>query len=751
MVDAQYCGMLMCNIQGIQTYRNKNKVAVLREKAMEENVVLISAVETHLNPDIADAEVQMEGFKLFRADRKKGTRKGGVATYVRDDLASEAKVLSYGSEKLVEYLILELKQTNIVVATVYRPPASETQGFLKVLQKIRETIDASATEQPDMIIMGDFNFPNIVWDSMMIKGGTTESQVQGRALLDFMDYMALEQYIKQPTRQMNILDLLLVNEPDMVRKVHVEDTEMSDHKIITVEARIGLASGTKNKNFRWREKMGTLNFMSEKVDWLKLKHELSEIDWTNEMNNRDVDEMYDAMYNKIYNTSCNYVPQRKSSIKKKVPRDRKILMRKRAKILKKIETRQSSAVRERLRSGAAQVEEDLINSHRRETQREEEKAVQAIKSNHKYFFSYARSKSTLRDGLGPLETDGKVVVFDNDKAEVLLEQFTSVFSAHRYTPAEIDQIVVDGSTNTQMEDITITEQDLKTSIMELKNTSAPGPDGVPVVLFKKCMEELATPLCIMWKESLSCGKIAEKLKAGLVVPIFKSGERHIAKNYRPVTVTSHIVKIFERVIVRKLTKFMEERQLFNQFQHGFRKGRSCLSQLLEQQAEILDALCNGCAVDVVYLDFAKAFDKVDHGILLKKFADMGVDKELLQWIRDFSTLRKQKVEVNGCFSRESEVRSGVPQGSVLGPLLFLVFIADIDKDVSSSKIASFADDTRMLKEIKSSEDCESLQQDLKNVFQWVGENNMARNNDKFEALRYEGNQTYKTAKFIQDC
>ena len=145
---------------------------------------------------------------------------------------------------------------------------------------------------------------------------------------------------------------------------------------------------------------------------------------------------------------------------------------------------------------------------------------------------------------------------------------------------------------------------------------------------------------------------------------------------------------------------------------------------------------------MVYLDFAKAFDKVDHGILLKKLADMGVGKELLQWIRDFLTLRKQKVEVNGCFSRESEVRSGIPQGSVLGPLLFPIFIADIDKDVSSSKIASFADDTRMLKEIKSSEDCESLQQDLKNVFQWVGENNMARNNEKFEALRYEGNQTY---------
>ena len=256
-----------------------------------------------------------------------------------------------------------------------------------------------------------------------------------------------------------------------------------------------------------------------------------------------------------------------------------------------------------------------------------------------------------------------------------------------------------------------------------------------MVLLKNCMEELAEPIKILWEKSLSTGIIPKKLKTGLIVPIFKNGGRQTAKNYRPVSLTSHLVKVFERVIVRKMVEYMEENELYNRRQHGFRKGRSCVSQLIEQHAEILDSMCNGHAVDVVYLDFAKAFDKVDHGLLIKKLASIGVGRELLTWIKNFLTNRKQIVEVNGGLSDETDVRSGVPQGTVLGPLLFLIFVSDIDKDVNHSKLSSFADDTRILKIIKKPDDCQELQQDLEKVCLWVIENNMSLNENKFEALR----------------
>ena len=180
---------------------------------------------------------------------------------------------------------------------------------------------------------------------------------------------------------------------------------------------------------------------------------------------------------------------------------------------------------------------------------------------------------------------------------------------------------------------------------------------------------------------------------------------------------------------------MEENDLFNNSQHGFRKCRSCLSQLIEQHAEVLEAMCQGSAVDVVYLDFAKAFDKVDHGLLIKKLVNMGICGNLLKWIKTFLTKRIQKVEVNHSVSEESEVISGVPQGSVLGPLLFIIFISDIDDGIIESRLSSFADDTRVLKFIRDMDDCDMLQRDLQAICDWVQDNNMRLNEDKFEALR----------------
>ena len=206
---------------------------------------------------------------------------------------------------------------------------------------------------------------------------------------------------------------------------------------------------------------------------------------------------------------------------------------------------------------------------------------------------------------------------------------------------ETDRFVDVDRENTIMEELEVDRKQIIKSIEELKNSAAPGPDGIPVVLLKNCKEELVAPLLILWTKSLRTGRIHEKLKIGLVILIFKDEGRYLAKNYRPVSLTSHIIKVMERVIVRRLVEYIEEHHLYNANQHGFRKGRSCLSQLLEQYAEILDSLCRGHAVDVVYLDFAKAFDKVDHGILLRKLAAMGIGGTLLKWIKGFLTDRIQ--------------------------------------------------------------------------------------------------------------
>ena len=179
----------------------------------------------------------------------------------------------------------------------------------------------------------------------------------------------------------------------------------------------------------------------------------------------------------------------------------------------------------------------------------------------------------------------------------------------------------------------------------------------------------------------------------------------------------------------------------NPNQHGFRSGRSCLSQLLRHHDQVTRKLEEGKNVDVIYLDFAKAFDKLDYRVTLQKLHDMGITGNLLQWINSFLSNRFQCVYVQGEKSSPVQVKSGVPQGSVVGPLLFLIMLQDIDSETNFATISSFADDTRVLAGITSMEDVAALQADLDKIYQWSNNNNATFNSEKFECLRYGYDKT----------
>jgi len=228
--------------------------------------------------------------------------------------------------------------------------------------------------------------------------------------------------------------------------------------------------------------------------------------------------------------------------------------------------------------------------------------------------------------------------------------------------------------------------------------------------------------------------VPSDLKRGKVSPIFKGGSRGDPKNYRPITLTSHVMKVCEKVVARALINYLEEKQLMNKDQHGFRHGKSCLSQLWTHYETVLYWLETGAEVDVLYLDFARAFEKVDFDLLLEKLAELGVGGQLRKWIEAFLRDRVHYVMVDGVVSDERTVVSGVPQGSVLGPILFLVYIADINANVASSRVSSFADDTRISKPIYHETDRGQLQEDLNTIYSWVDLNNMKLNGNKLKLL-----------------
>ena len=201
-----------------------------------------------------------------------------------------------------------------------------------------------------------------------------------------------------------------------------------------------------------------------------------------------------------------------------------------------------------------------------------------------------------------------------------------------------------------------------------------------------------------------------------ITPVFKSGDRAVPSYYRPISLTSVISKLLERIIRNQVSSFIDTKGFLNSTQHGFRSGRFCLSALLNVFDDIMHMLDGGGSVDMVYLYFSKAFDKVDHGILLHKLNALGITGNLGMWLYNFLTNRSHFVRLPGGISADSPVLSGAPQGTVLAPLLFLIMIADINKDISESNLISFADDTRIYTKIHDVSDCNILQQDLNHIY-----------------------------------
>ena len=387
----------------------------------------------------------------------------------------------------------------------------------------------------------------------------------------------------------------------------------------------------------------------------------------------------------------------------------------------------------------------LKSSYEKRRSEQEKKAIAKMKKDPKAFFSYAKRFSKTNSDIGPFfNKDGNPVNEPKTIVEMLSEQYDSVFSSpvEEKTVTNPGDFFLSNEAETKLESIPFDRQDIIDKIDSLSVGAAAGPDGIPAILLKKCKHSIADGLLILFRKFLLDGKIPALMKQAFVIPVYKGGSRGLPSNFRPVSLTSHIMKTFERVIREGLVTHLEVNGKLNPKQHGFRSRRSCLSQLLEQQDHLLSILEEGNNVDSIYLDFSKAFDKVDIGILCHKLRDIGISGRLGVLIHNFLTNRQQIILANGVKSKPSEVKSGVPQGTVLGPVLFLILINDIDSGIESF-VSLFADDTRISRKVNNEEDVETLQDDLEKLYRWQEHNNMAFNSSKFEVLRYGSNTALK--------
>jgi hypothetical protein len=270
-----------------------------------------------------------------------------------------------------------------------------------------------------------------------------------------------------------------------------------------------------------------------------------------------------------------------------------------------------------------------------------------------------------------------------------------------------------------MSPITISRNGILQLLLKINPHKANGPDNVPGKFLKLCAHEIVEVFQILYQASLDQGTVPQDWKEADIVPLFKKGERSRAENYRPISLTSLSCKLLEHVVHSNIMTHFDNFDVLDDAQHGFRKKHSCISQLIITLDDCANTLKNKEQTDAILLDFSKAFDKVDHEGLLLKLEHYGIRSSLLLWIRSFLIGRTQKVLVDGAASSPTPVMSGVPQGTVLGPLFFLVYINDISKGLSNgTKIRLFADDSLLYRTIKTPQDSEILQKDLDSLQIW---------------------------------
>lgn len=353
---------------------------------------------------------------------------------------------------------------------------------------------------------------------------------------------------------------------------------------------------------------------------------------------------------------------------------------------------------------------------------------EAIKKNPKRFWSYFRSKTKSNSIPASIKFKNRSFLSANDKAEVFNQYFYSTFSQ----PDDVSYSFESPQfSEPKFNLLQLSEEEVYQVLSKLDSHKAPGVDGLPTFILKECSTELSPSLCCLFNLSLSSGRLPQEWKNSLVVPVYKKGKKEDVENYRPISLLCVTSKVLERCIFNHLIDHFGS--IFVDCQHGFLKGRSTVTQLLSFLHEIGQSLDKGLQSDIVYLDFAKAFDSVCHKRLVFKLRLFGIGGELLNWFENYLQNRYQSCVVQGSTSSKLPVNSGVPQGSILGPLMFLVYINDLPAVVDSS-IAMFADDSKCSRVIKNLDDCHVLQEDLDCLQGWADSWRLCFNTAKCEVL-----------------
>jgi len=698
---------------------NKRTELLLYIAQVNVDIILITEVlpkSTRTPVDIA--EIKLPGFDChtnFNGDTHLGR---GVAVYIRDSLNSSKCAMTLNFEESV-FCEIALKGTDkLLVGCIYRSPNSTTENNIK----LNESLPRICSRSTHLLIAGDFNFPEINWQE-----GTTPRDENSKSsrFMEAVRDSFLFQHVQEPTHYRgqetpHLLDLVFSNEEGMVRDLeHRAPLGKSHHHVLQFDFNCYVEE----------EHSRDSRFCFSKGDFTQMEAEILGRNWVEEFSEQTAEELWSALEGTILHAMEEYIPKyqvhktRKhrpkwfnDSVKIKVKEKQKCFAR-------YMETRDTNDYQ-----NYARARNQVKWETRKAVKIFERKIAEEAKRNPKGFFAYARGKMRTKENVAELrDNEGTLATSDADKAEMLNRQFCSVFTQEdvRVVPE-----LPPRQYQRALQDMTITPDMVKKKLLKLNPNKSPGPDSHHPMVFMNLAECLASPLASLFSKCMREGHVPQRWKEAAVTPIYKKGDKAKPANYRPVSLTSIACKLLESFVRDAIMKHLEENHLLADCQHGFVKGRSCSTNLLTALDDWTETLDNGEALDVIYFDFAKAFDTVPHQRLLNKLKAHGITGHIHEWIKSFLLGRRQLVKVNGKRSTWGKVESGIPQGSVLGPCLFVVFINDMHENIHN-KIKLFADDTKLYGPAE-----QSMQEDVSRLMQWSTIWQLKFNRDKCKVIHF---------------
>ena len=656
----------------------------------------------------------------IRRDRSR--RGGGVAIYISIKLGFKRR--QDLESRNAENLFIEIygHGTSFLLGTAYIPPGRRDL-WDECIDDLSNTVSSINS---GIIVTGDFNINLLSPQSLY---ATHDIQSTG-----------LKQIITEPTRitqtSATLIDYILINNQIKTDKCGVLAENLSDHCPIYISINI-----THSKVTTYKRHV----FYYEQGDHVGLSNALSQTNWDQLISNEiGIDTSSNNFTEHLQNIVKEFIPNQTVTIRPKDPPwfNAKIrsMLRKRNRLFKYFKKYQTEASRQRYTSFRNQVKTCI-----RKAKQNNITSVSNSIVNHKFgsnqWWTIIKKmiKPEQLNFIPPLKhpTDNTIRTNEKDKAELLNDYFVSISTVdQRNVP------LLATKTQHTFEMITVSEHDVILALNEISQNKACGPDLVSPLILKQHRKVLAKPLSKLFNISLNTGIYPENWKLSNVIPIHKKGDRSLTSNYRPISLTSHIGKTFERIIHKYILQYMNENNLIYSHQSGFLPNHCTLYQLIEIYNTVVSNMDDGLSTRFVFCDMSKAFDKVWHEALLIKLRSYGVTGNLLRWIANYLNNRMQRVIVNNNTSEYKTVRAGVPQGSVLGPLLFLIYINDLP-DYLNCSTRIYADDTSLFISYRSEDELmsiNSLNNDLTKLHTWTNDWQMNLNAAKTECVTFTRRQ-----------